>query len=143
MMANLTKLKSGMTLTLTVDWLRVKYKLLSYIHPACWADYKYDPDWDKELWDLLVNGQIKFADDHYTALVGEHEVWVANHPYASGRQTKIIEYNEAGRPQCSRATALFLGHELKAARLMTRVMYTPEERQYFFVRRHLREKDLA
>jgi hypothetical protein len=123
----------------TVNWLRVKYKVLSALHPACWMDYSYDPEWDKELWDLLVAGQIKFADDHYTALVGEHEVWIANHPYASGRQCKVLEADLGNsRPQCSRATALFLAHELKAARLITRVMYTAEERQYFFVRRHLK-----
>ena len=124
----------------TVNWLRVKYKVLSALHPACWMDYKYDPVWDAELWDLLVNGQIKFVSDEYTALVGEHEVWIANHPYASGKQTKVLEAgNSVNRPQCSRATALFLAHELKAARLLTRVMYTPEERQYFFVRRHLKD----
>ena len=132
-----------MTLIPTVDWLRVKYKVFSALHPAGLGDYTYDPVWDKELWDLLVNGQIKFADDHYTALVGEHEVWVANHPYASGRQTKILEEGIGNRPQCSRATALFLAHELKAARLLTRIMYSAEERQYYFVRRHLGDKGIV
>lgn len=125
----------------TVDWLRVKYKVLSFIYPACWMDYKYDPAWDKELWDLLVNGQIKFVSDHYTALVGEHEVWIANHPYASGRKVSFCSYS--GKVQCSRATALFLGHELKAARLITKVMYTKDEQQYFFVRRHLEDKSIV
>ena len=135
-----------MTLIPTVNWLRVKYKVLACLHLGLGRmDYKYDPAWDKELWDLLVAGQIKFADDHYTALVGEHEVWVANHPYASGRQIKMLEAHTVSdyQPRCRRATALFLAHELKAARLLTRVMYTDEERQYFFVRRYLSKKDLV
>jgi hypothetical protein len=125
------------------NWLWVKYRVLAAFHPGCWgyAGDNFDEAWDTELWNLLIDGQIKFVDKHI-ALIGEHQVWVANHPYASGSDRGINDdiFGVSNGPECSRATALFLGHELKAARLLTRLKYTNEEQEYFFVHRFLLKK---
>lgn len=138
MMANPMKLKSGMITIPIVDWLRVKYTVLSCLNVWVFLginNKNYSAAWDKELWDLLVNGQIKFVGQ-YAALIGEHEVWIANYPYASGCIQQVTATGIRLVDQCSRATALFLGHELKAARVLTNLTYTAEEQGYFFVRKH-------
>jgi len=127
-----------MPLFQNVDWLRLKYRVLSFLTPACWVSlFPYNKAWDDELWQLLLDGEIKFVDD-YRALIGNHKVWIANHPYASGHKYETLTSSKQD-VTCSRATALFLGHELKTARLLTRLKYSKEEIKLFFVMRRPQE----
>jgi hypothetical protein len=51
--------------------------------PSCWLqNHPFCPEWDVELNRLMRTERFVNADK-YTAEIGGHEVWVANHPYAS------------------------------------------------------------
>lgn len=114
-----------------INWLREWYTLLVAIKPTTWSrNQKTNWEWDAELWQLLLDGQIKFVGTH-TAHIGDHIVWIENYPYASGSK---YSYKDAimRKNFCSRATAQFLQHELKTARMLTALKYTPEEQQKYF-----------
>ena len=120
-----------------VNWLRLKYTLLAVLHPGAWLrNHKTDLAWDKELWDLLVRGEIEYVGSHY-AIIGKHRVWIENHPYASGTMDSPESIHDIS---CGRATALFLKSQLPAARIIQRLkglepqgdfkMYRSKDGQY-------------
>ena len=57
------------------------------INPRYWImDEWYSSKWDKELNDLMERYDFKIEPHSYTHLVvklGNKEIWVGNHPYAS------------------------------------------------------------
>jgi hypothetical protein len=59
------------------DFLRVLFT------PSCWIQNEsYNAVWDFKLNALMKSHRFTNWDG-YTARIGEIEVWVANHPYAS------------------------------------------------------------
>ena len=64
----------------------MKYWLKVLFTPNCWLQNKhYSPVWDAQLRHLLDSGE-KFGDISRTgcsAKIGNYEVWIENHPYAS------------------------------------------------------------
>lgn len=105
-------------LSTQVNWLKLKYKLFAVLHPGAWIrNNRTNLAWDQELWDLLVRGEIEYVSSHY-AIIGKYKVWIENYPYASGTMDSPNGMNSVS---CSRATALFLGHELPAARIVQRL----------------------
>lgn len=66
------------------------------INPQYWfMNYSYNSIWDRELTRLMKNYDFKDYD-RYTAKLGNTEIWIANHPYAS-----FTEYwigRRSGRP---------------------------------------------
>ena len=62
-----------------LDLLRVLFT------PSCWIQNKqYSKEWDNDLKQLMSKHQ--FTDRaKYTAKLGDFEVWIGNHPYASFR----------------------------------------------------------
>lgn len=66
---------------LSGDWFASVLRVLTT--PACWLQNNdYCPEWDEELNRLMRTE--RFTDvTRYTARIGGHLVWVANHPYAS------------------------------------------------------------
>ena len=100
-----------------VNWLKIKYKVKAALRPTYWLRLKTtDLAWDQELWDLLVRGQIEYVGS-FTAIIGEHSVWIENHPYASGT-LNLLKKGERG---CSRATVVLLKEELSKAILLQKL----------------------
>lgn len=105
-------------LLMQVNWLKLKYKLFAVLHPGAWIrNNRTDLEWDQELWDLLVRGEIEYVGSHY-AVIGKHMVWIENHPYASGTMGSP---NGMNTMSCGRATALFLRSQLPAARIIQKL----------------------
>ena len=53
--------------------------------PDYWHQiYPYNEEWDRKLNELLDTEKF-IRIDGYTAKLGEQQVWIANHPYASMR----------------------------------------------------------
>lgn len=72
------------------------------LHPNYWLqNHPYSPEWDEEL-NRLIATETFTEYDGYTAKLGKHLVWVANHPYAS----MTIRYLEV-RP---RRRTIYLAH---------------------------------
>lgn len=120
-----------------INWLKLKYKLMAVLHPGAWIrNHKTDLAWDQELWDLLIRGEIEYVGSHY-AVIGEHKVWIENHPYASGCLAGPTSIQELS---CGRATALFPRSQLPAARIIQKLkglepqgdfkMYRSKDGQY-------------
>jgi hypothetical protein len=84
------------------------------VHPGCWISLNaFSRAWDEELTWLLDNG-YHFTDiESYYATIGDHRIWIENHPYASFQIDRL-------RPR--RATVLRAGRLLNQER----------ERQLFF-----------
>jgi hypothetical protein len=52
--------------------------------PSWWIQIKpYSAAWDKRLTWLLDSGYRFNGVTEYNARIGDHEVWIANHPYGS------------------------------------------------------------
>jgi len=52
-------------------------------NPSCWLqNYGYAQEWDDEL-NRLMRVECFANITEHTARIGGHEVWIANHPYAS------------------------------------------------------------
>jgi len=65
----------------TSDWFASVFWVIT--HPSCWLqNYGYCKEWDDEL-NRLMREQRFVNITRCTANIGGHEVWVANHPYAS------------------------------------------------------------
>lgn len=54
-------------------------------HPSYWLTlYPYSKEWDKILKQLMRDNKFKYMDS-FTTKLGDKEIWIANHPYASFR----------------------------------------------------------
>lgn len=98
-------------------WYHVKVLLT----PLCWIrNSKIDKEWDSTFRKMLEDGKIEFQT-YYEAYIGGYVVWIGNYPYASGC-TSVKEYSgRITELACSRATALFLGDELKKALIIQKL----------------------
>jgi hypothetical protein len=101
-----------------MDWLKFKYQLRIAFKPNYWLrTKKADLAWDKELWAALIRGDIEYVGE-FSAVIAGYNVWIENHPYASGT-IHILKRNI--EKSCSRATALLLADELPKALLMQKI----------------------
>lgn len=84
------------------DFLRV------LLTPSCWPQFhSYSDAWDKRLRQLLETESFTDIKMH-TAKIGGHEVWIANHPYAS------FSLHQHPQVRPSRAVILRAGDKLVA-----------------------------
>jgi hypothetical protein len=91
-----------------LNWLRIKYQLLALVNPLCWFTNKADREWDKELWDALVRGDIAVVG-RFHAGIGDKCVWIENHPYASGSiESPIVERHAHGQQHYTSQTVCLL-----------------------------------
>jgi hypothetical protein len=91
--------------TSILEWARV------LIRPDCWIqNHQYSERWDRELRRLLAAGERFKLRDDYTATIGNYDVWIGNHPYASMDPRKLSDSLHV-RP--SRATILTAGKALR------------------------------
>lgn len=87
---------------------KIKGGLRVLFTPACWIQNgSYCRVWDRKLNELMQ--KYKFTDyDGYIAKLGDFEIWVANHPYASmtdfGLKRGLYPFYQLPRP--SRITIL-------------------------------------
>ena len=128
-----------------MDWLRLKYQILSILYPAAWVrkSETFNKEWDTKLWNLLLASDIRCVG-RFKADIGGYNVWIENFPYASG-SVCLSGWNGAylkdtKEMTCSRATAMFLHHQLKAARLLDRLRFTDEDHRFYFERRIMKCK---
>lgn len=78
--------------------------------PSCWIQNQpYSKGWDAELRRLLATQKFEPIDS-FTAKIGDWEVWIENHPYASF----TIHNGRYPRVRPSRATILAAGDKLMA-----------------------------
>jgi hypothetical protein len=101
-----------------MDWFKFKYQLRVVFKPTYWLRIKrINLAWDKELWGALIRGDIEYVGE-FSAVIAGHNVWIENHPYASGTIHLLKRKTEKS---CSRATALLLSEELPKALLMQKI----------------------
>jgi len=83
-------------LFLDIDTLKVIF------NPACWIqNHVYSKAWDMKLNELMETYTFK-NNNGYHATLGNYEIWISNHPYASflhnnvrpKRKTILRAYNK-------------------------------------------------
>ncbi len=68
-------------------WL--KYFFTALLNPSTWIQNNpYSAEWDAKLKKLLLTKKFKRIG-HYTAMLGDCEIWIANHPYSSFRPSQF------------------------------------------------------
>jgi hypothetical protein len=91
-----------------MDKLRLLYTAKIFVTPSVWIrTEKKHAAFDRWLWEALVS-QTLTIDDEYTAGVAGVNVWIANAPYANGKQYRNDRFS------CGRATALLLKDKVDA-----------------------------
>jgi len=66
------------------------YYLRVLLNPKTWLTVgNYDGKWNYELLELMENHKFK-KRGQFTVKLGDREIWISNHPYAS---FSIYEYN--------------------------------------------------
>ncbi len=100
-----------------MNFKRLGYQLLAVVNPAYWIrNNRTTKAWDKSLWDAIARGDISYVGQ-YEAVVDGKLVWIENYPYASGCSSCRASIPES----CSRATAIYLHKNLRAARIEDRL----------------------
>lgn len=74
------------TITIDFSWIPdffIRIKLI--FNPRYWSmNESYSPQWDKKLRDLMKEHTFRdLGNTGCSAVLGNEEIWVANHPYAS------------------------------------------------------------
>lgn len=63
---------------------RLREFVMVLVRPSYWVmNYPYSEEWDTELRWLLDSGYTFEDVNEHHARIGDYEVWIANHPYAS------------------------------------------------------------
>lgn len=95
----------------------IRNALRVLLTPGCWIQVKrYSPEWDKRLLELLETERFH-SINKWTVKLGDQEIWIENHPYASFAPYFYSLYSGIDaevRPR--RSTILYAMDKLEAAK---------------------------